>query len=154
MNRQRILFALVGGIIIIAIGIVGYWAISPFTSPSWTGFVSSNSSGLTAKTLWDWLELLVVPGFLVISAWLLGALEKETERKTQEHRQNQETLEKYFDRMSELLIKEKMRDSSIESEVRSLARNWSLSVLRMLDGDRKADALQFMYESGNYSGPE
>lgn len=122
--------------------VIAYWAIYPYSSPYWTGFgpYDENTQGSRAKTLWDWLELLIVPLFIAFAAWLLSAKEKDIERKVQLTRQHQETLEKYFDRMSELVLIRGLRNSAVGSEVRHLARNWSLTACRTLAGNRKAES--------------
>jgi hypothetical protein len=68
-------------------------------------------------------------------------------------RQNQAALEAYFDRMTELLLKEGLRESKEGDEVQSIARTRTLAVLRSLDGGRKGQVVQFLYESG-LIGPE
>ena len=50
--------------------------------------------------------------------------------------------------MTELLLKEGLRTSKSEDEVRSIARTRTLSTLRTLDGTRKGLLLRFLEESG------
>lgn len=117
--------------------------------PSWIGFGAYDQSqdGVRAKTLWDWMELLLVPATLALGIFLLNRLQSENERKVAKDNQHQAMLESYFDRLSELLLNNNPRDS-VEGEARSIVRSRSLSLFRNLDGDRKGDALQFLYESG------
>ncbi len=126
-----------------------YWAIYPSNSPPWSGFGPYDElrNGPRAKTLWDWFDLLIVPAFLALSVWLLSTIHKNVEARSQLSQQRQEALENYFDRLSELLLKNRLRRSSATSEVRTLARNWSLAAFRTLDGVRKGESLQFLYES-------
>jgi hypothetical protein len=136
-------------LLLLVVALISYWAISPANSPSWTGFDSYDEvrDGPRAKTLWDWLDLLIVPLFISLSVWLLSAAQKHSEAKRQENQHRQQTLESYLDRMSHLLLKSHLRSSRPSSEVRRLARNWSLVAFRTLDGDRKAETMQFLYES-------
>jgi uncharacterized protein YjbI with pentapeptide repeats len=103
--------------------------------------------GLSGKTFWDWMELLVIPIVLAIGAWWLNKSERENELRIADERQRQAILEAYFDRMAELLLKERLRESSRDGGVRSIARSWTLAVLRSLDGRRKGQVVQFLYES-------
>ena len=45
------------------VSLIAYWAITAYTAPQWTGFgpYDENASGPRAKTLWDWMELLIIP---------------------------------------------------------------------------------------------
>ncbi len=122
------------------------------------------------KTLWDWMELFIIPIVLAIGAWWLNKSERENERKIAEEnrkedkeiaqknrkqdraiaddRRNQAILEAYLDRMTELLLrKDGLRESQEGDEVRSIARTRTLAVLRSLDGHRKGQVVQFLYES-------
>lgn len=130
--------------------LVIYWAVTPNSSPSWTGFGSYNQTPnvLREKTLWDWLDLLVIPLFLAISASILSSMQKQSDKITEEDRQKQVVLSTYFEQISKLLLEQKLRASKNGNEARILARTQSLFAFRNLDGDRKAKALQFIYEAG------
>ena len=81
---------------------------------TWQVYKSDNL-GFDGKTLWDWIELLIIPVVLAIGVWRLNKSARENEReiaaKKREQDQsiadegrNQATLEAYFDRMVELLV--------------------------------------------------
>lgn len=149
-------------ILVASISVMLFWAISPYTAPTWTGFGEhKNAAGEIEppKTLWNWMELLIVPLVLAIGVWWLNRSEKSTERELAENRnlleqkltvdRLQETaLQNYFDRMSDLLLNSNLRKSKPEDEVRSIARSRTLSVLRSLDSNRKGTLIRFLYESG------
>jgi hypothetical protein len=138
--------------ILIVLGslIIISWAINPSMSPSWTGFApyDVNSQEARAKTLWDWLDLLIIPIILSVSVWWLNKKEKEIENKIENDRQCHKTLESYLDCMTNLLLKENLRSPSVMSEAINIARTRTLTVLRSLDGNGKGEVLQFLYESG------
>ena len=53
-----------------------------------------------------------------------------------------------MDRMAELLLAEKgLRNSQLEDKIRSVARSPTLTILRRLDGARKASVVQFLCEA-------
>lgn len=119
-------------------------------SVPWAGFGSSvNSKGeqIPAKTLWDWLDLLVVPLFLALGAWLLDNSRKNSEAKIEADRQRQKTLEDYLECMTAMLLEQKLEGEHAEAG-RAVARIRTLAALRLLDKGRKAQLLQFLYESG------
>ena len=142
---------------------------------SWVGVIIDAQTG-EQKTLWDWMELLIIPVVLSIGAYLLNKSSKaneykiaeqqrENERKVADHRseierdiakdtQRQVTLETYFDRMTELLLASALRNSPKGDEVRIIARTRTLAVLRELDGKRKGQVVQFLHELGLISGKE
>jgi hypothetical protein len=70
-------------IVLILLISIGYWAVMPNNAPEWVGFgpYDENLSGPRAKTLWDWLDLLIVPTFLALGAWFLSITQKESEGK-------------------------------------------------------------------------
>src|SRR5437660_377531 len=77
-------------------------------------------TGFPGKTLWDWLQLLIVPLVLAIGALLFNLANSRTERQIaiQRYEQNQQialenqretALQVYIDRMSELLLDKGLR---------------------------------------------
>jgi uncharacterized protein YjbI with pentapeptide repeats len=130
------------------------WLVTQGYSASWTGF---GKSALQAKTLWDWLQLLLVPLFLGGATLVLHSSQRESVRKQAEERsalereietdrQQEEALQMYFDRIIELCLKEKLSKFSPE-EVRTAARTRTLAVLRGLDGKRKGMVVLFLKDS-------
>jgi hypothetical protein len=116
------------------------WLIWAGYRAYWTGF--------GVKTLWDWMELLIIPAVLGIGALLFNRAGQNAERERTLDKQRQETLTTYFDRMQELLLKHKLRRSKENAEVRIAARARTVSALRNLDGQRIAQLLHFLTESG------
>src|SRR6266568_2173537 len=108
-----------------------------------------------ARTFWDWLSLLIVPIMLAVGGFWLNNLQKErdlevekarkqreeraierraqTEREIAEDNQRETALQAYIDKMSDLLLDNKLRESQEENEVRDIARIEILTVLRKLD---------------------
>ena len=139
----------------------------------WTGFgrcTTIQPIGVLvrpSKTLWDWFALLGVPVAVAATGTLLARAEKLREEKRAERRkqddrelaqdqQNENALQAYFDRVTDLLTAGKLRhvqgdpkpDSDDENKVRvNLAvRSRTLATLRRLDGARKGQLLQFLSE--------
>jgi len=129
-------------------------------SVSWTGFgesTLSNGNIVGEKTLWDWMELLIIPLVLALGAFFLNRSERATERDTAEKRselereiakdrQQEAALQTYFDRMSDLLLKEKLRTTK-KKEVRDVARTRTISILRALDTERSNLVINFLREA-------
>jgi uncharacterized protein YjbI with pentapeptide repeats len=111
------------------------------------------------KTLWDWLQLLIVPVVLslitVVFAWQqdirqdqIESKRANAERELARERAQDEALQAYLSQMGSLLLEKDLRKSAKDSEVRSLARARTLTVLSRLDSARKERLLQFLYEAG------
>lgn len=123
----------------------------------YTGNVPKDDRG---KTLWDWMELLIIPVVLAFGAFFFNKSERDNDRKIAEERikseqrvaldrQREITLQSYLDKMTELLLRENggLRESPSNSEVRIVARTRTLTTIRSLDGIRKGLIIQFLYEA-------
>jgi len=120
-------------LVLIILGYIFNW--------SWTG--------LHGRTLYDWLQLLIIPAVLAVGGYLFNYTTGRTEREVASNRQQEEALQAYIDSMSELLLKEHLGELRPEFEnVRQVARVRTLTVLPRLDGRRKPSVLQFLHESG------
>ena len=116
------------------------------------------TSGLSGKTSWEWLELLIVPLGLAIGAFYLdsqveGRQERiateryEQERNIADERAKQEILDSYLEKMQGLLLDRNLRKSSEDSEVRSVARAITTTAIKDLDATGNALLLDFLQES-------
>jgi uncharacterized protein YjbI with pentapeptide repeats len=110
------------------------------------------------KTIWDWLQLLIVPVILslitVVFTWQQNARQEaiedqraHTERTIEEQRAQDAALQAYLDQMSQLMLERNLRGSEEGSEVRTLARARTRTVLAQLDDRRKGSVVQFLYEA-------
>jgi uncharacterized protein YjbI with pentapeptide repeats len=111
-----------------------------------------------AKTLWDWLQLLIVPAILIAVTFAWSATQTRNDNKREDRRiaadrvaaeetRQDATLQGYLDQMSDLMLREKLLTSTQVSPVRAVARTVTLAALRRLDGERKAEVVQFLYEA-------
>ncbi|MEL7071697.1 MAG: pentapeptide repeat-containing protein [Cyanobacteria bacterium J06581_3] len=116
------------------------------------------SSGLSGKSAWEWLELLIVPLGLAIGAFYLEdrvenrqeriATERyEQERSIADERAKQGVLDSYLDKMQGLLLDRGLRESAEGSEVRSVARAITTTAMKELGSERNALLINFLQES-------
>src|SRR5260370_31010643 len=121
--------------------------------------ITKNLSYQPGKTLCDWLQLLIIPLVLAIAALLFNLATTRTEQKIAAQRyeqdqyialdkQREDLLQIYLDRMSELLLKEKLRSSAVDAEVRNVARVRTSTILFQLDARRIGYVFAFLRESG------
>lgn len=112
-----------------------------------------------AKTLWDWLQLLIVPAILIGVTFLWSATQTSSDNKREDRRiaadrvaaeqvRRDTTLNDYFQRMSDLMLNKRLLSSKERDAVRSVARTVTLTTLRRLDGGRKGEVVRFLEEAG------
>jgi uncharacterized protein YjbI with pentapeptide repeats len=98
------------------------------------------------RTLWDLLQLLTVP--LAGTGLWFTAQQDARQQQIEEQRTQDAALQAYLDQMSSLMIgQNSLRDSEEDSEVRTLARARTLTVLGRLDPSRKSEVMQFLVEA-------
>ena len=124
---------------------------------------------LGGKTVWDWLQLLIVPIMLslitVAFTWQQNERQQriegnrakqaqkienqsaEAERELAEQRAQDETLQAYLDQMGSLLLERDLHESEEGSDVRRLARARTLVVLDVLGSARQNRVLRFLEET-------
>jgi uncharacterized protein YjbI with pentapeptide repeats len=117
------------------------------------------------KTLWDWLQLLIVPVMLslitVAFAWQQDIRQDrienqraEAERELANQRAQDAALQAYLNQMSGLMLDRGLRTSEEGNGVRLLARARTITILRRLDSERNSDILQFLHEAQLISGTD
>src|SRR5258708_27945511 len=77
-----------------------------------------NETGFTKKSLWDWLQLLIIPAVLAVGGYLFSFTasrnerkasdrHNQTEREIAQDNQHETAFQEYIDKMSELLLDRK-----------------------------------------------
>ncbi len=118
-----------------------------------------SSTGFLSKSLWDWLQLLIIPLVLALIALVFQRANSRTEQQIAKQRyeqdrqialekQREDLLQAYLDRMAELLLKEKLRSSAVDAEVRNMARVRTITTLFQLDARRIGIVFAFLLEAG------
>ncbi len=157
VRLKHIVISLVVFMIVIALIFAGYRI-------NGTGFgeqivtIKQGQQYQASKTLWDWMQLLVIPVVLALVAIWFNRIDKKNELTIAQNRSNDEqartldnqrenALQGYFDRMSELVLRENLDTPQASDKVRTIARARTLTILPMLDANRKTSVLQFLAES-------
>ena len=115
-------------------------------------------TGFGEKTLWDLLQLLIVPlALAAIGFWftaeqeerqqMMEAQQAQVEREIEAERAEQATLQAYLDQMGTLLLDRNLRTADENSDVRRLARARTLVVLDALSPLRQERVLRFLREA-------
>jgi hypothetical protein len=115
----------------------------------WTGL--TKGSRFTKRTLWDWLQLLIIPAVLAGGGLWFNRQQREQELQSADRRAQDETLQAFLDQMSDLLTPAKDRPSLYDEpppdSLRTVARARTLTVLSRLDSVHKGRVVQFLSES-------
>jgi uncharacterized protein YjbI with pentapeptide repeats len=123
-----------------------------------------------AKTLWDWLGLLVIPLVLAALAFALNSAqtsrdehhadaqttrdERHADAQATRDRQRaddvarENTLNGYLTQMSDLMLRQRLLDKTPNSHAQEVAEIATSTALRRLDGARKGQVLQFLAHAG------
>jgi Pentapeptide repeats (8 copies) len=115
------------------------------TTHKWTGFQE--------KTLWDWLQLLLIPLVLTVGGLLFSTYQHNTDQQSALDQQQATILQTYFDNIQDLLLNHNLLKSSLDTsnpyhDVSILARARTLTAIQGLDPERKGLLVQFLYEAG------
>jgi len=108
-----------------------------------------------SRTGWEIFAALVIPSFLaagglIIKSHHVNPMTGHHARNASEiaeEQQNESVFQAYLDKMTELLLKENLRDSKMGSEIRSIARARTITTLLTQDPIRKGKLLRFLFET-------
>jgi uncharacterized protein YjbI with pentapeptide repeats len=133
-------------VLVAAVGLATTFIVAAYRQQwEWAGFAGSLKA--PPKTLWDWLDLLVVPLALAAVAFALNLAQSNRDHHREDRRAREDAVATYLRQMSNLWLEHSL---SAPREKRALlvVRELTLSVLPRLDGRRKGLVTQFLAESG------
>jgi uncharacterized protein YjbI with pentapeptide repeats len=117
-----------------------------------------NRPRVGGQTIWDWMQLLLIPVILVIVGSYFSYQQTQTNLQVsqQQHQQNQASaldqqqatiLQTYIDNIQYLLLNTNLLKSKPIDDVAILARARTLTALHGLDPDRRGRLLIFLHEA-------
>jgi hypothetical protein len=126
--------------------------------PSRTTRRERRGSGRSAKTLWDWLQLLGIPVALAALAFLLNDAQTRRDQRREDQRaaqlqeraadaERENTLRAYLAQMFELMLNDDLVQSKQGADASNVARTATLTALRRLDGPRRGLVVRFLIEA-------
>ena len=151
---------------VVLVAVVGFVGVAYLRRWEWTGFVAqrpheggdSKPAGAAQKTLWDWLQILIVPVVLAAAAFALNDAQSRRQER-QEHvraareraisadNRREEALRDYVQRMSGIVLSGARDGPASAARSVALTRTLTLTVLRRLDPMRKGIVVQFLVEA-------
>jgi len=124
--------------------------------PEWTGigeFLLPPPEYQPAKTLWDYLELLIVPFVLAVGAILFNKAESKSKIEIETKRAQESKYQNYLDKISNLWSSDAWSGLSSSQEARYMAKARTISVLSEVDINRRKVIVNFL-RGGNLIGEE
>jgi uncharacterized protein YjbI with pentapeptide repeats len=123
----------------------------------WAGFAGVPQATPQTKTLWDWLDLLVVPLALATVAYALNLAEANRDQRREDQRaeaasaiadnqRREDALAAYVQQMSGLLLAHNLSTSDGKRTM-VFVRQLTLTLLPRLDGVQKGVVARFLAES-------
>jgi uncharacterized protein YjbI with pentapeptide repeats len=100
------------------------------------------------KTVWDWLELLIVPVVVAIFGLVFSAQQDARQRELEEQRAQDAALQAYLDQMSTLLIENNLLEAKESDPVYTLAQARTATVIAGLDAEHNRSVIRFLTNSG------
>ncbi len=113
--------------------------------PKEKGFFNRPRAG--GKTIWDWMQLLIVPIILVIVGYIFSSQQHDADQKQALDQQQATILQTYVDNIQDLLLNHNLLKSKPTDDVAILARARTLTALQELDPKRKGHLLKFLHEA-------
>jgi hypothetical protein len=119
------------------------------------GSASLGWTGFRGKTLWDLLQLLIVP-LVLVGIGLLFEMQQAAredqraavERELAEQRAQDEALQAYLDQMSQLMLERKLLEAELGDPVHTLAQARTSTVMLSLDAEHNESVTRFLSDSG------
>jgi uncharacterized protein YjbI with pentapeptide repeats len=113
--------------------------------------MSTNSNA--NKTKYDWIQLIAqiigaiaIPISIIVGLWQFNNQQMHEQQRMTDAQQ-QSTLQNYLDHISDLLLKNNLRESKAGELIRKIAVVQTKTALNNLNSDRKGILIQFLYES-------
>ena len=144
------LFYLTGFVVLIYLIRLGY-------SIPWTGFTEINpksGSIVEYKTLWNWLDILLIPLILSFIVYLFNRSQRASELRISLTNNRAAALQDYLDRMTDLMLSGKLNSRAKKSETKIIARARTLTVLDDLSPEQKGYVLRFLKEANLIDKPK
>ena len=120
------------------------------------GFFNQPRAG--GKSIWDWMQLLIIPFVLVAVRSLFSYQQNQTSLQVsqKQHEADQQqaldqqqavTLQTYIDNIQDLLLNHNLLSYKQTDDIAILARARTITALQGLDPHRKGVLVQFLYDA-------
>ncbi len=121
--------------------------------------------GLKGKTLWDVLDLLLVPLLLLLFGTFLNLQADARQEKANQEWKNQQVMQTYLSEMKELIVTRKIKPETKNTDqtdnpetkaartaARTAAKVLTTTTLTVIDSERKSILIKFLYDADLIQG--
>ncbi len=118
-------------------------------------FVWSSQNGLLSFdsiTLWDWLDLLLIPLSLALAGFIFTRSERLRKNNSDNQKLQDSLLISYLDKMKELVIDRNLSQCNSTDSISLYARAITFTTLTQMSGINKGLMLRFLAETGIING--
>ena len=132
---------------LLSIRLIWFMVIFYDISFVWTGFgefQTPNGEFIRGKTLWDWMELVLIPLVLFFGAHYFTSVQRRTELEQTKRREQANILQNYFDRMQDLILNHDLLNDKTNDAVTVMALVLTRTTLAQLEPENKSPLLQFL----------
>jgi uncharacterized protein YjbI with pentapeptide repeats len=136
--------------LLMLLGYTGRWSWTGLAGTTQVTITKGNTQTVQAMpiTLWQWIQVLIVPVVLAIAGYWLNQLQTRRTQFQATETQEETELTAYMSYLSDLMLKEGLLESKEGDAVRVIATARTLAVFRRLNGARKAVVLKFLHDAG------
>ncbi len=121
-------------------------------------YLTANWSGFQGRTLWDVLNLLIVPFVLAVGGFWLNdiAVKRQNELQRQETLRQRErdesrlqtsAMQAYFDAIGELQLEQSLGKAWARPAVLAIARTKTQTIMREINSERQGLVVQFLKDA-------
>jgi hypothetical protein len=141
-------------ITLVAAILLAFVALAYLRRLRWTGIPEVRDGDTVvrpAKTLWDWLQLFVIPVALAGLAFLLNDSQARRDRAIAADGRREAALDTYAKEMSGLLLAHRLEPRK-DTVAAAVARTITLTTSRRLNGERRGLLVKFLVDAGLLDG--
>lgn len=115
-----------------------------------SGYQDENEMLQQGKTFWDWMELLLIPIFLLLGAASLNSSERKNEQKLADDQRREQIIQNVRKELTDLILREGLKRRVAQNDLYVVARTIILTAIHSLqdDGRRKGILIGFISEMG------
>lgn len=149
---------LIASLAVVIVIIIVVQVLYPNPMSGFGQYVTASGDIRDEKTLWDWLEILIIPILVAMVVASIGHFSQQKERAIAARRTQETAIQSYLDYMTELLLEHSILQVDNNNPLNPfvptqnimlhhVARARTVTILRTLDGNQKGIILRFLHEA-------
>lgn len=99
--------------------------------------------GLSDKSPWDLMQLLILPALFVVLGYFLNEAANERQRLEVAARFQQGVIKDYYDVITKLVLENNLTEGNSSKVLAKVAKGYTINVLETVDGSKNAASFIF-----------